>query len=601
MRQNLRALTSSDTSFVFDGTNSDIAQQLYIRHQAGDVDAPVQLTSIPALVSDRLASYNIQFNDLPGLVQRAVLWDSGFAISPTNDPVQIWTMKDFTMADIAVPKYQVTNVDCSYLNFSQPNGVTAHYTQYCMGWQMLNVSRCVAQVFEDSGAGTYLGMMWSVGGDPDMAPLIRMRDHTWTQDIAKIGGNITFSVYVVHTVSNAQDPAWNECPSDNSYASLTIPCHGRDQFSDEEMAANMTKTTGSAWVTTWLEEEFAQVNTGFDKMLLVPMVLGLAFVFWFCWLWRAKKPQLSVAGGARGSASTDPTYYSPNANRTPEILLGSEQLQGKRISYEQLIFERLISRGASGEIWVCDYIGWKVAAKRLRQGKDLNADKVQAFAEEIELTASLVHPNIVELIGVAWNSLSNLVLVMEFLPNGSLQEYLHKNATQVWTRHKSCFALGIAKALAYLHARTPPLIHRDLKANNVLVSNSLELKLIDFGVSRGVQNLTMTAGVGTPFWTAPEVLEGERYTEQADIYSFGVVLCELDTCKPPYTDAVTEGGSKARHFQILQEVMAGERRPSFSPGCPPSILRLAADCLSPGPSRRPTASEVVQVLDKLPE
>ncbi|ETN02570.1 TKL/DRK protein kinase [Phytophthora nicotianae INRA-310] len=596
----LRGLTSSSSSsssFVFDGTNSDIARQLFTRHQAGDSDDRVNLTSIPAAVLDRLNPLNIDFHDLPGLVQRAVLWDTGFSISPGNDPVQIWTMHNHSMADLAVPKYQVTNVDCTYLNCSQPNGVTAHYSQYCTGWQMLNVSRCVADVFEDPGAGTYLGMMWSVGGDPDMTPLIRLRDHTWTQDIAEFGGNITFSVYVVHTVPHELDPAWNECPHDESYASLTVPCHRRDEYSDEEVAANMTKPTGSAWVNTWLETEFAREKSEFDTMLLVPIIVGILFVLWFCWQCRSKQKLSTARGDTRRSSLSNPNYCSPNVNQTLQILFGSEYLQGKRISFENLSFRRLASRGASGEIWVCEYNGRQVAAKRLHT-KDLNAVKVQAFAEEIELTARLVHPNIVEFIGVVWNSLSNLTMVIEFYPKGCLQDYLHKNKNLLsWGQEKMRITVGIAKALEYLHAHSPPLIHRDVKSNNVLISNELEPKLIDFGVSRVVLDLTMTAGIGTPFWTAPEVLEGDRYTEQADIYSFGVVLSELDMCKTPYTDAVTEGGSKARHFQILQEVMAGELRPNFSEDCPSRVLRVAMACLSLDPSSRPTASEVIRQLD----
>ncbi|KAJ8575844.1 hypothetical protein ON010_g3374 [Phytophthora cinnamomi] len=97
----------SNSSFVFDGTNSDIAQQLYIRHKAGDTDAKLSLNSVPTAVIKRLDPLSIVFTELPGLVQRAVLWDTGFAISPSNDPVQIWTMDDYTMADLAVPKDDV--------------------------------------------------------------------------------------------------------------------------------------------------------------------------------------------------------------------------------------------------------------------------------------------------------------------------------------------------------------------------------------------------------------------------------------------------------------------------------------------------------------
>ncbi|KAE9103302.1 hypothetical protein PF010_g13778 [Phytophthora fragariae] len=175
--------------------------------------------------------------------------------------------------------------------------------------------------------------------------------------------------------------------------------------------------------------------------------------------------------------------------------------------------------------------------------------------------------------------------------------YLDKNIRILsWARHKIHVAIAIAEALEYLHSRTPGVIHRDLKSNNILLTKHLEPKLTDFGVSRGVVESTMTSGVGTPYWTAPEVLEGERYTEKSDIYSFGVVLSELDTGRIPYFDAVMEDGSKARPFYILQKVMSDAIRPSFSRDCPPRIQRIGAACLSFDPRKRPTARELVLEL-----
>eukprot|EP00644_Phytophthora_capsici_P009412 jgi/Phyca11/543953/estExt2_Genewise1Plus.C_PHYCAscaffold_130363 len=106
----------------------------------------------------------------------------------------------------------------------------------------------------------------------------------------------------------------------------------------------------------------------------------------------------------------------------------------------------------------------------------------------------------------------------------------------------------------------------------------------------------MTAGVGTPYWTAPEIMEGKRYTEQADIFSFGVVLSELDTGKLPYHDALTSDGKKQKPFQILSDVMAGTLRPSFSENCPRRIRRLAVACYQQDPARRPTAAQVILML-----
>ncbi|OWZ12906.1 TKL/DRK protein kinase [Phytophthora megakarya] len=290
-------------------------------------------------------------------------------------------------------------------------------------------------------------------------------------------------------------------------------------------------------------------------------------------------------------------YESAGSNSTLQILLGSQFLKGKHLVFESIVFEKAISKGASGEVWFCDYNGQNVAVKRLLQTKHQKAQHVQAFAEEIELSASLVHPHIVEFIGVAWNTLNNLVMVLEYLPMGSLQNYLKKKVQLLsWTKDKLRIATGIANALVYLHGRSPPLIHRDLKSSNILLTSGLEPKLIDFGVSRGKIDLTMTGGIGTPYWTAPEVLEGKRYTERADIYSFGVVLSELDTGKAPYVDAVTENGGMPKPFYILQDVMAGRLRPTFSKDCPVWIQRLGFNCLSLNPKHRPTAHELVQEL-----
>jgi mitogen-activated protein kinase kinase kinase 7 len=619
----------SDESFAFDGTNSDIAQQLYIRHKAGGSGDVVTLDAVPTAVIDRLEPLNIKFEELPGLVQRALLWDTGFGLSPENDAVQIWPMEDYTMADIAVPKADVQDANCTFKNCSQPNEVTAYYTLICSGDQMLSVSRCVVDTFEDDGAIDFLGAMWSRGGDPDMTPQIRLRNHAWTDPVS----NDSFSVFAVHTVPNALDAAWNQCPANDGYASLAVPCHRRDEFTDDEMAG-MTKPVGSAWVTSWLEQEFAE-DSGLNTMVLVLIVAGavvlllVAGVGWCCWRRRSssKAPQPASAacdldlvspkylGGATpelacrpSTVSNRPTaqsslfnhshsgdFESAGSNRTLKILLDSPQLQGRRVPYESLAFDRPISKGASGEVWVCNYNGQQVAVKRLIQGNQ-KAENFEAFAEEIELSASLVHPNIVEFVGVAWNSLNNLAMVLEFFPRGNLQSYLHKNDDLLsWARDKIHMAVAIAQALEYLHGRS--IIHRDLKSNNILLTAKLEPKLIDFGVSRGILDLTMTAGVGTPYWTAPEILEGKRYTEQADIYSFGVVLTELDTGKTPYCDAVTEGGGKAKPFQILQDVMAGTLRPSFSPDCPPRIQRVGLACLAFDPLMRPTTRQLIQELE----
>ncbi|KAL4168819.1 hypothetical protein KRP22_012209 [Phytophthora ramorum] len=131
----------------------------------------------------------------------------------------------------------------------------------------------------DSGATDFLGVMWSTGGDSAMTPHVRLRDHSWTEPTT----GISYSVYAVHTSSSADDPTWSQCPASDGYSSLIVPCHRRDEFTDGEMAA-MTTPAGSAWVTTWLEDEFAAESSGFNELLLVPIILGSLAVIGVGWL-----------------------------------------------------------------------------------------------------------------------------------------------------------------------------------------------------------------------------------------------------------------------------------------------------------------------------
>ncbi|KAE8959054.1 hypothetical protein PR002_g30665 [Phytophthora rubi] len=117
-------------------------------------------------------------------------------------------------------------------------------------------------------------------------------------------------------------------------------------------------------------------------------------------------------------------------------------------------------------------------------------------------------------------------------------------------------AEDVAEALVYLHSLSVKVIHRALKSKNILVDSKYRAKLSDFGISRkrSVEE-TMTAGVGTIYWTAPEVLMGKKYTEKADIYSFGIVMSEMNMCAVPYSDKRDASGKVLQSMNIIQMVI----------------------------------------------
>ncbi|KAH9146914.1 hypothetical protein AeNC1_019457, partial [Aphanomyces euteiches] len=118
-------------------------------------------------------------------------------------------------------------------------------------------------------------------------------------------------------------------------------------------------------------------------------------------------------------------------------------------------------------------------------------------------------------------------------------------------------------------------------------------KLTDFGVSKEDLQATMTMGVGTFRWMAPEVIQDKSYTTAADIYSFGVILSEFDTHRIPYEDLKNPStGLPIGDSAILVSVVQGEIKPTFSRDCPPWIYDMAMLCLAHNPDDRPTAMQL---------
>ncbi|KAF1326555.1 Tkl protein kinase, partial [Globisporangium splendens] len=267
-----------------------------------------------------------------------------------------------------------------------------------------------------------------------------------------------------------------------------------------------------------------------------------------------------------------------------------------RIPSNDIKIGKVIAKGGFGIVYVANYNGDQVVLKKILPEKASDDRCLAAFLDEIKLCSTLTHDKIIRFIGVSWNTLSDMGVVLEYMPNGDLEQLLRRQAGRKTTHpdeifdwyqnsaslpSKAALALDIMEAIVYLHSFPSPIIHRDLKAKNVLLSKTYEAKLSDFGISREWQvDTTMTAGIGTMAWIAPEVLRGERYTEKADIYSLGVVLSELATCNKPF-----EGVTNA----LIVLKVTSEEKPDLGSDCPEDIRELALRCLSYNPSDRPSA------------
>ncbi|OQR99837.1 kinase [Thraustotheca clavata] len=332
-----------------------------------------------------------------------------------------------------------------------------------------------------------------------------------------------------------------------------------------------------------------------------------------------------------------------------------EAFQAYRIPAQALERRRIIARGGFGIVYLAAFQPQPmsthrtyVAMKRLLPSLVDSSAAIDEFMQEIRVYATLKHPKIVGFVGITWTTLYNMSIVTEYMPYGDVWSLLVANPrTIAWevpmaaeiqqpvkdsqsissghnsftsdqwrsaptlsSDNSSCFTRGASKlgiamdmveAMMYLHGLITPVIHRDIKARNILLGPHYEAKLTDFGTSRVREDeMTMTAEIGTAAWIAPEVLKGIRYNEKADIYSFGVLLSELDTSEVPYSNIYLEPGCTVTlaRTRIAMMVVNGEISPRFSLQCPSGIYEIARQCLSYNPEDRPDATELLELFQE---
>ncbi|RLN48028.1 hypothetical protein BBJ29_005106 [Phytophthora kernoviae] len=293
-------------------------------------------------------------------------------------------------------------------------------------------------------------------------------------------------------------------------------------------------------------------------------------------------------------------------------LWDDDVITANRVPRDKVIRQQLISRGAFGEVYSGVFNGQQVAIKMLLPATRGNLKHVNDFLGEAKLHATMDHPHIVAFMGVAWDSLSDLCVLLEYMDSGELRTLLNTYEKEKYpigyNRQKTTIALQVAHALTYLHSLVPPVIHRDLKSRNILFNSDMDAKLSDFGISRERLDSTMTAGVGTSLWMAPEVMMGERYDDKADMFSFGVVMSELDVHSLPYARVKRENlessGRTMADSVLLQRVAHGTAKAEFSDASPQEVIDLGRACMQVDPTQRPTAAEALYklhvILKKMP-
>ncbi|NXU56342.1 TESK1 kinase, partial [Turnix velox] len=213
---------------------------------------------------------------------------------------------------------------------------------------------------------------------------------------------------------------------------------------------------------------------------------------------------------------------------------------------------------------------------------------------EVQLMNRLSHPNILRFMGVCVHQ-GQLHALTEYINGGNLEQLLDSPVPLSWSMRVK-LALDIARGLRYLHSKG--IFHRDLTSKNCLVrceANGYTAVVGDFGLAEKIPTYSEgsdkepLAVVGSPYWMAPEVLRGEIYNEKADVFAYGIILCEIIAripADPDYLPRTEDFGLDVTAFRTMVGI-----------DCPATFLQLAFHCCSMEPTSRPSFLEITQCLE----
>ena len=206
------------------------------------------------------------------------------------------------------------------------------------------------------------------------------------------------------------------------------------------------------------------------------------------------------------------------------------------------------------------------------------------------------HPNVVLYLGLSRvpDPDNRIFIISEFIEGGNLRAYIHdKNKPLPW-RLRLSFATDISRALAYLHARK--CIHRDLKGENLLVTSNGRLKITDFGfariAARNEEESKRLTFCGTDSYMSPEILLGHEFDLPTDVFSLGVIFCEIASRK-------LASDSVFKRYPPGFGIDAAEVHKLAGADCPPAFISLCLDCLNVDTSKRPTTRQILEHLREI--
>ncbi|ERN02737.1 hypothetical protein AMTRI_Chr03g141440 [Amborella trichopoda] len=306
-------------------------------------------------------------------------------------------------------------------------------------------------------------------------------------------------------------------------------------------------------------------------------------------------------------------FFDVNEQYDPEVCLGHLKrysVKELRIATDDFNKKNILGTGGFGIVYKgCLRDGTLVAVKRLKDANAIGGER--QFQTEVEMISLAVHRNLLRLWGFCSTDTERL-LVYPYMPNGSvasrLRDHIHSKPALDWATRKR-IALGTARGLLYLHEQCDPkIIHRDVKAANILLDEDFEAVVGDFGLAKLLDHHdshVTTAVRGTVGHIAPEYLSTGQSSEKTDVFGFGILLLELITGQKAVDfgrlanqkGVMLDWVKKLHQEKKLNLMVDKDLKNNFDRVELEEMVRVALLCTQFHPACRPKMSEVVRMLE----